>query len=215
MKEIIDEVKLNIRDINLDMISKDVNIDIDVSKRYDKKFQIWFPNRRLIKYVTEIGGVLTGSRAIRCYTINGKQFINRKINDWDFIITKEMAYKISQDMKIPYNLVDKVISIKREKYWAHPSYEDSYRVGPVDVNLIIEDKLDNYNDINGVRISNFNYCLNKKIKLIEKLKTKIEDLKNTYVSNNNTSIDSLMTEMRKHIGDLTQIIIKYNLNNKN
>ena len=47
------------------------DVKIDISKRYNNKFRLFYPSRNLIKYTTNIGGVLVGSRAIRCYTIDG------------------------------------------------------------------------------------------------------------------------------------------------
>lgn len=196
------EIKSHIRDINLSMLMSDHKIDINPSKRYSKRIRLFIPNRKLINYLTKMGGVLTGSRAIKCYTINGVPILDRKTNDWDFIITKSMAYKICNDFKIEYNLVNTVISIEKCRWHAHPAYGDSYRLGIVDVHLIIKDELPDYIEKKGIRIANLSYSISEKVKSMDEL------------NNSRTTIcpqyKKEKEELSKHMYDLTQLIIKFN-----
>ena len=197
----LDEIKAYMRDINLDIIMNCHDLKIDISKRYYNKFRLFYPNRRLIKYVTEIGGVLVGSRAIRCFTIEGKPILERRVNDWDFIVTLDMAFKICADMcidEIPQ--IDGVISIKNQRRWAHPDYQDSYRVGTVDVQLIVKEELPDYTEINGVRIANLSYSISQKIGLITELKSKLTGKSGSEIDANH----------RKNLSDLREMIIKFN-----
>ena len=196
----LNEIKAYMRDINLEILTNCPDVKIDISKRYYNKFRLFYPSRKLIKYVTEIGGVLTGSRAIRCYTISGKPILERRVNDWDFIVTLDMAFKICADMgieEIPQ--VGGVISIKNQRRWAHPSYQDAYRVGPVDVQLIVKEQLPDYTEIDGVRIANFGYSISQKIGLTTDLHSKL--------TSRGGSIDE---QYHKHISDLKEMIIKFN-----
>ena len=99
--EEITTIKSHVRDINLGLLTKDYKVKYDISQRYGV-FQRFKKNWKLIKYVTEIGGVLTGSRALRCFTIDGNQLFRRKADDFDFLITEEMMYKIAQKICINY-----------------------------------------------------------------------------------------------------------------
>ena len=194
------------RDINLDILMNCPDVKIDVSKRYKNKFRLFYPSRKLIKYVTNIGGVLTGSRAIRCYTIGGKPILERRVNDWDFIVTLDMAFKICDDMgieEIPQ--IDGVISIKNQRRWAHPDYQDAYRVGPVDVQLIVKEELPDYTEIDGVRISNFGYSVSQKIGLTTDLHSKLGGKTPNYGVK-----DSVDEQYHKHISDMKEMIIKFN-----
>lgn len=202
----LNEIKAYMRDINLDILMNCPDVKIDISKRYKNKFRLFYPNRKLIKYVTNIGGVLTGSRAIRCYTISGKPILERKVDDWDFIVTLDMAFKICADMgidEIPQ--VDGVISIKNQRRWAHPSYQDAYRVGPVDVQLIVKEELPDYTEIDGVRISNFGYSVSQKIGLTTDLHSKLGGKTPNYGVK-----DSIDEQYHKHISDMKEMIIKFN-----
>jgi len=196
----LNEIKAHLRDINLDILMNNQDVKIDISKRYYNRFRLFYPSRKLIKYVTNIGGVLTGSRAIRCYTIEGKPILERRVNDWDFIVTLDMAFKICDEMgidEIPQ--IDAVISIKNQRRWVHPAYSDSYRLGPVDVQLIVKEELPNYTEIDGVRIANFGYSVSQKIGLTTDLHNRL--------TGRTGGIDE---QYHKHISDLKEMIIKFN-----
>ncbi len=187
------------RDMNLEILTNYPEIKIDISKRYYNRFRLFYPNRKLINYVTKIGGVLTGSRAIRCFTIDGKPILRRKVKDWDFIVTLDMAFKICDDMKLDrIPKVDEILSIKNQRMWRHPDYEESYRVGPVDVQLIVREELPDYTEINGVRISNFGYSVSQKISLVTDLQRNLS---------NSREVDE---NYEKHLSDLREMIIKFN-----
>jgi hypothetical protein len=95
--------------------------------------------------------------------------------------------------------INGVISIKNERRWAHPSYQDAYRVGPVDVQLIVKEELPDYTEIDGVRIANFGYSISQKIGMTNDLHSKI------------TGRGGVIDEQyHKHISDMKEMIIKFN-----
>ena len=204
----LNEIKAYMRDINLEILMNCQDVKIDLSKRYNNKFRIFYPSRKIIKYTTNIGGVLVGSRAIRCFTIDGKPILERRVDDWDFIVTLDMAFKICDDMgieEIPQ--IDGVISIKNQRRWAHPSYQDAYRVGPVDVQLIVKEELPDYTEIDCVRIANFGYSVSQKIGLTTDLHSKLSGNNRTQASSRYDSVDE---QYHKHISDMKEMIIKFN-----
>ena len=204
----ITEITSHIRDINLDILLNKNIFEIDTSKRYKSKIRLFYPNRKLIKYITEIGGVLTGSRALRCYTLDKTAILNRDSDDWDFIVTLDMAYKILNFKNV--NQIPEIngtISFKNQRYWRHPAYSDSYRVGPVDVQIIIKDELPLYSEKNKIRIADISYSINQKIKLINKLEEELE-VKRMYSFTHQTA--ELSYQIDKHTEDIKNIIIKIN-----
>ena len=202
----LNEIKSYIRDINLDILMNCPDVKIDISKRYNNKFRLFYPSRNLIKYTTNIGGVLVGSRAIRCFTIDGKPILERKVDDWDFIVTLDMAFKICDDMKIEeIPQIDGVISIKKQRRYVHPSYSYSYRVGPVDVQLIVKEELPDFSEIDGVRIANFGYSISQKIGMATDLHSKLGGR-----TPNPRVKESIDEQYHKHISDLKEVIIKFN-----
>lgn len=202
--DILAEIKLFVRDLNLNLLTKTTKIEIDSSKRYCDKLRWFMPNRKLINSIIESGGVLTGSRSLRCYKVNGDYLLDRRTKDWDFVVNQDMAFKICAQYDI--NIIpgiDKVISVKKQRAWRHPAYSESYRLGPVDVQMIIKDELPDYEIINGVRFSSLSYVLNEKVKMIDELYSLISTL-------NYGSISDERKELQKHLDDMTRVIIKFN-----
>ncbi len=199
---VIDEIKKFVRDFNLNLLTNENKISIDISKRFNKRFVWRLPSRKLINSIIEFGGVLIGSKAIRCYQLNNKQLLDRRTNDWDFVVTQSIAFKICEKFNIDIIPgVDKVISIKNQRYWRHPDYSDAYRVGPVDIQIIIKDELPDYVESKGIRISSLSQALNEKVKLIDELNDKCI---------NTNSVSDERKELSKHIEDMTRIIIRFN-----
>lgn len=183
----LSEIKSYFRDIKMGFLMSKYDIKIDDSNLNDN-FHFLKKNRKLIEYANSIGAVLTGSRALSSYKINGKSMIDRKLNDWDFIITKEMAFDICDKFNIEYNLVDKVINVDSDWISWYPGYSTvPSRLGIQDVQLIIEDDLPSYLEASKYRIANFNYIIGHKIESIEMNKNK-----------------------EKHKFDLNKIIVKLN-----
>ena len=119
----LNELKVHIRDLNIELITKDQDLSVDIKNRFNKRFRLFYPSRKLINCVIKSGGVLTGSRALRCYKLKGYDLFTRKVDDWDFIVTLEQSFKICSEMsinKIPE--IDQVISIKNQRYWSHSGY---------------------------------------------------------------------------------------------
>jgi hypothetical protein len=196
-------MKSFVRDLNLNLLTSNHKIEVDISKRYNNRVRLFMPNRKLIDYVIKSGGVLTGSRALRCFKVNDKYVLERNTKDWDFIITQKMAFDICDKFDInTIPNIDDVISIQSERYWKHPDYADSYRVGPVDVQLIIKSELPEYTISNGIRISPIHYIINEKMKLIDHLRS-LADKPAPPKSKNRE-------ELSKHLQDMTQVIIKFN-----
>ena len=194
----LDNIKSHLRDINLDLLMNSQNVKIDISRRYNTKFRLFYPNRKLINCIIKHGGVLTGSRAIRCFLLDDKPLLDRKVEDWDFLITLPMAYSIINDMRyndIPH--LGETISIKNQRMWRHPDYDEAYRVGIVDVQMIIVEELPEFIEKDGIKITPITYSLSKKIELTNKLK-------------HATGSSETARQLSKHIKDLKDIIIKFN-----
>jgi hypothetical protein len=193
-----DEIKSHIRDINLDFLVNSNNSTIDVSRRFNTKFRLFYPSRKLINCIIKHGGILTGSRAIRCFLLDGKPLLDRKVEDWDFLITLPMAYSIINEMgynDIPH--LGETISIKNQRMWRHPDYDEAYRVGIVDVQMIIVDELPDFIYKEGIKLTSLGYSLSKKIEITNKLR-------------HATGSSETSRQFNKHLRDLKDIIIKFN-----
>lgn len=91
--------KSHIRDLSIDILSNSSIITVDSKKRFDK-WHFLKKNNSIIQYTLAIGGVLTGSRALRCYKYKGKHIFDRSANDWDILITEDMMFKIADSLDL-------------------------------------------------------------------------------------------------------------------
>lgn len=124
-----------IRQINLELID---NSQIT----WHRNFPWWFhlsPVRKKIMCLKKIGAVLTGSRALQGYQWKGKKVINRKSNDWDWILTRPQLIQFFKDQKI-YDL-----DLGQDFYRLNNSlatFYDSYSDDPDNDTPILNGRLD-------------------------------------------------------------------------
>jgi hypothetical protein len=195
--ENLGEIKSYIRDIRINLVMSDsYKITHDISKQSDA-LQFLRRNNKLIRYTKSIGGVLTGSRALKCYKINNTPILERQTKDWDFIITREMAFKICNKFNIEYNLVDTVLSIGSSFISWDSAYSGTTRIMPQDVQLIIKDELPDFTQIGKTKLADLSYILNQKIDIIEEY-------------NKSTSRLMRNSDIKKHEKDLIDVVIKFN-----
>lgn len=199
MIERYNDIRKAIRDIQLTILDDPKNIKLDPTKRFNRRFRILMPNRKLIRTLIKEGAILTGSRALKCYSINNKPFLDRKMSDWDFMTDRKTAFKIAAKHNLDLKLSDTVISIKNQRWWAGGGYTESYQVGPVNVNIIITDDLPNFQEKDGIRFTSPTYILSEKIKLIES---------NPAFNNSNPRMKD-HSELHKHIKDLEKVIVNF------
>ena len=175
-----------IRDIKLNLLMSDYKITINPTRRMGR-FAFLRPGYKLIKDLTEMGAVLTGSRALKCYSINDKPLFDRKPDDWDFIVTEKMAMKICDEHGI--TTYDKkpgkfIIPIGKNLILLRGSYGNT-RIIPTNIQLIVKDELPSYKERDSIKIADFSYIIDEKYKLLSKY------------------------DVNKHEHDLRQIIARF------
>lgn len=191
----LDVMKSYIRDLKMNLLMYNgYELSLD-SKRQSDALQFLRKNNKLIKYTKSLGGVLTGSRALKCYKLNNKYILERETHDWDFLITRDMAFKICDKFKIKYNLVDKFLTINSSFIRWDSAYSGVTRILPQDVQLIIVDELPEYKEVSKTKFADITYILGQKIDIIESLSNK------NYPE---------YREIEKHESDLAEIIVKFN-----
>jgi hypothetical protein len=187
-----DDITQYMRDIKIELLKNSSNISIDI-KRKSNFLTFLRPGHSSIKELIKNGGILTGSRALKCYTINNKSIIERETNDWDFIVDERLAMKICEKNGI-YELPNKEsIVIDKRLMMFHGAYSGETKILPRKIDLIIksDSELPPYDTINGVKIASLHYIINEKYKLY-----KAEQSKQPY------------ERVHKHEKDLKEIIIK-------
>jgi hypothetical protein len=174
-----------IRDIKLNISIGELEPIIDLNQ-LPGFFYFLSRKRKIINYLFENGAVLTGSRALKCYSINGKRMLNREPNDWDFLVTQDQFIKLCGD----YDIYD--FKLNENKYYMNRSFAvfvDSYgsisNWFPCFIQLVIVDELNNFIEKDNKRLSTLTSIIDNKIKLISEsceVDKHQEDLNNILVN---------------------------------
>lgn len=149
-----------VRDIKLKLINSDVTIN---TSELPGAFYFIF-KRRLIKDLLKIG-ILTGSRALKCYRIDGKKIINRKCNDWDFILSEKELIEFFRDNKI-FNF-----ELGRAEYYITHSLMTFYgdygssdiEIIPCKINIFVKN-CDNFIKKDGIKFATLPEIIDSKVK---------------------------------------------------
>lgn len=195
------------RDIKIGISTGEYKVSVDTTNLFNDFFFIVNHKRKIIKFLFEIGAVLTGSRALDCYRINNKRIFNRKPKDWDFILTKKQFFKLCDKYKI-YDF-----DIDRSSYFLNKSFatfSDGYGVDsylfPCLIQIIIKDD-EGYEELkyfngrrNNMRFSKLENIINSKISLSDKP----INLKESFISYKR------LESSKKHINDINNLIVNIN-----
>lgn len=175
-----------LRDLNLGIATGEYNITIDTSHLPNKWYYFWSKKRKIILDLFKSGAVLTGSRALSCYYVNGIKVFNRIPNDWDFLMTKEQFIKLCKDYNIhPGDLNRSQYHFNRSFATFNDGYgNDSYWFKCL-IQIILKDDEPEYQEVDGIRFNTLNDIVSSKIELI----------------------NTPRSEQSKHQSDITSLII--------
>lgn len=143
------------------------NISVKPFDRPNWLLQFKKKNKR-INYLLN-NGILTGSRVLAKSFVNNKQLLNRKIKDWDFILTKEQFIKFINKFEL-YNIkTHKItegssIKIENHDFTVNDGYGGTTRFFPNDINIIIREN-EKYLTNNNIKYTPINTILYHKNQL--------------------------------------------------
>lgn len=192
------DYKRHFRDLKLDLISNKVDIKLNPPKVGG--FFSLRPGDKVVKDLLNSGAILTGSRALKLYTFNGKPLLDRKADDWDFIVNEETMFKICEkhnegDINIKDG--DYYVRIRKQKIRITQSYGGAIRILPTNITLIVKDEPD-FNQTKNGKVASLLHILEEKYKL------------SSHYSNLTIQSGAWMYDDNKHDEDLKKIIIRLN-----
>ncbi len=183
----IPEIKTLQRDLKLGQISETHSITVS-KKGLPSNSYFWWKKRKIIKEFLKRGYVLSGSRALNCYRVNGKSILNRIPRDWDFLITREQFIDICKENKIyDFDFNAKSYTIKNHFSVIHNSYGDDTILVPTEIELFIKDTMPEFIEHEGMRLATLDGIIDCKLDLIDKKISPEKhrmDLNNIYVNIN-------------------------------
>jgi len=166
------DIKQEIRDLKIRLIDSDLSIKVDTNRLPGFLYYL-LPNRKIVKDMMNRGAILTGSRALKLYTLNnGIPLFDRAPNDWDFLITQKMLLEICDDYKV-YETPKKGILTVRKPFFYTTDQDYGGNISEnhyfkTDVHLIIKEELPTCQEVNGIKVANLTEILEFKNSLQEK-----------------------------------------------
>jgi hypothetical protein len=151
-----------VRDIKIGISNGDYKVSIDTNKLPNLSFYLF--KRKIVKDILDRGIILTGSRALVCYKVNGRYVFNRNPNDWDFVVNTNQFLEICRDYNIyDFDLTRSQYLLNRSLATFHTGYGGESHLFPCFIQLIIKDELQPYNEVNGIRFATLESILESKL----------------------------------------------------
>ncbi len=178
-KIIQNELHLNLDKLKNDISSGNIELSFDINRVLDTwDFKFFTRKKKLIQELLS-NTILTGSRALYCYKIDGNFILNRKPKDWDFLMDDYSAYHFCLDNGYSFNKFTKehVVDLNENI----DSY--GYKTNSVEILLRHVDKYE-YDMYSNVKVSALQHIISEKINFFrEKDILDIKEIfKNIYVN---------------------------------
>jgi hypothetical protein len=154
-----------------------------------------------VRELNEMGGIITGSRALKYYKINGVPLLKRKAKDWDIILNRSAFFKFCSDNSLSKLMYEKgfiQVDFNSGIFLGTDSYNSERWLLRKDFDIISKDETDDiYIEIDGYKISTLESIINEKMSFIQ------NDLGGWIKSANYED-----TTNGKHLSDCVEIMVK-------
>lgn len=151
-----------VRDLKLGMATGDYDVKLNTSNLFPL---FPFGRKKFLKSILNNGAVLIGSRALLCYKINGHSIMNRKPNDWDFVMSESNFLDFCKDHKIyDFDLSKSSYQMNKSLATFIGSYSESHWF-PCPIQIVIREEEEPYNEKDGIKFSKLDSIIENKIKL--------------------------------------------------
>jgi len=171
------------RDIKLGITTGEYDLTVHTDKLPGWKYYFFNKKRKIIKDLLKRGFLLTGSRALDCYKINNKELLNRKPNDWDFIVTKQQFLTLCKDYKIyNFSLSENQYLLDKSFATFYSGYGDNSYWFPCLIQLIIKDDEVGYNEKDGIRFASLEEIITTKVNMCKNNSKHRDDINNIIVN---------------------------------
>jgi len=156
IKEIISESRIFLRDLKIrDILENRNQFKITQPKR--GLFSFLYRGWKTIDEVSKLGGIISGSRALSLYRINGSPIINRKPNDWDILLSRDSFLKfcgLNNLSDFYYNKDTISIQLKSGIYVGRDYWDEKRNyIFKHDIDLIAVDELPEYIQIGKYKVA--------------------------------------------------------------
>jgi len=193
-----------IRNIKLELLTNKIHLEVS-PPHIGNYFSRLLSGNKIVKELLQCGAILTGSRALKCYQYKGNPVLNRKPDDWDFIVDEDTLFKICDKYKLSHDIKtnssdDQVLYIKKQLVRFTHSYGGESQILPTNIHLICKDE-PSFIQTKFGKIADLSYILDEKYKLTSKY---LDSKRGPII------IPTFRYDENKHDLDLKQIITRFN-----
>jgi hypothetical protein len=177
LKEEVDlflsEVRTFMRDFKIKEVMEQTGNNIKIVEPKKSLFSFLWKGNKTKDQLNELGGILTGSRALSLYRFNGEPIISRKPQDWDYLLDKRSFMKFCglnnltnlkyEHDRITLNLVTGIYTYNAGYGTYDPRYLFRY-----DFDIIAKEQMPIYFQVGSYKVSTLESIIEEKIKMIER-----------------------------------------------
>lgn len=208
VNEFIVETISFLRDLKLKSVLENSLVKTSVPKRGILSYL--YKSYQKIDELTELGGVITGSRALKFYNINNIPLLDRKVDDWDIMMNRDSLFKFCANNHLNNIKYDKdrvSISLTSGLYVGSYGYisKRPHYLFSHDLDIIAKDDIPTFIECGKYRITTLEYILSEKIKIIQ------NDINNYYFGSGTSRSGNKYAGNKydsKHIRDCIEIMVK-------
>ncbi len=171
VEEFLSETKVFLRDFKIKEICEHSSNEFKVLRPKKGLFNFIYKGWRTIDELSNLGGIITGSQALKLYTFNGQPLLQRKAEDWDIILNRDNFLKfcgLNNLNKFYYDKNRISINIQKGIWIGDYGYtisEPKY-IFKHDIDLITKDKMPEYFQVGKYKIATIESILNEKLNYI-------------------------------------------------
>ena len=171
----VSEIRTFIRDFKIKELMEDTGNRIEIVLPKKKLLGFLWPGTKTIKQINELDGIITGSRALSLYRINGEPLIKRKPKDWDYLLDKRNFMRFCglnnlTDLKYEHDRITINHITGHYAYNAgYGSYDPRYLFRH-DFDIIAKEQLPTYIQVGEFKVATLESIIDEKLKIIESSK---------------------------------------------
>lgn len=171
-KMMLADIKAFMRDFKLNELMQNTGNKIEVVAPKKRLLSFLWPGNKKIKQLNSLGAVITGSRALTLFRINGEPLLDRKVRDWDFLLDRKNFLRfcgLNSLTNLQYGIDRITVNLTTGMYVFDTGYHTSEPryLFRHDFDIISKEDLPLFYEIDGFRVSTLEHIFQEKIKLIE------------------------------------------------
>lgn len=169
---LVSEIRTFLRDFKIQEVMQEKQNKIEIVTPKKSIFSFLYKGLRKQKQLDQLGAIVTGSRALSMYRINGESLITRKPDDWDYLLDKKSFLKfcgLNNLTNIKYGQDRITVNFTSGVYVGDYGYgsPDPQYIFKHEFDIISKEKLPISIRVNNFNVATLESILHEKLEIIE------------------------------------------------